>query len=185
MRSMFLLSKFNGDISLWDVSKVEDMELMFRSSHFNGDISQWNVSSVKNMSNMFGDSRFNKDISSWDVSKVEDMTAMFVRSKFNKDISQWNVRDDCDVAYALSDSPAEAHPSFGKLHFMCIAMNPLAMHMNPAVDKTMLHWISVAESIHGLPEDKERSKIGAHAWHAYRQSLAPAEQNIIDLPTLE
>ena len=47
------LSKFNGDISEWDVSNVKDMTGMFKESKFNGDISAWDVSNVENMERMF------------------------------------------------------------------------------------------------------------------------------------
>jgi surface protein len=46
---MFTNSKFNGDISKWNVSNVVDMAWMFRRSVFTGDISKWNVSNVVNM----------------------------------------------------------------------------------------------------------------------------------------
>jgi surface protein len=39
MSYMFENSKFNGDISNWDVSNVINMFCMFDSSEFNGDIS--------------------------------------------------------------------------------------------------------------------------------------------------
>jgi surface protein len=45
MDCMFFKSQFNGDISDWDVSNVQDMSYMFPDSQFNGDISRWNVSS--------------------------------------------------------------------------------------------------------------------------------------------
>jgi len=41
MSDMFRDSKFNGDISNWDVSKVTSMSNMFYKSQFNGDISKW------------------------------------------------------------------------------------------------------------------------------------------------
>ena len=44
---MFTNSKFNGDISKWDVSNVNNMENMFYGSVFNQDISNWDVSNVK------------------------------------------------------------------------------------------------------------------------------------------
>lgn len=47
---MFFISKFNGDISKWNVVY---MGKMFNSSKFNGDISEWNFSKVKNMEDMF------------------------------------------------------------------------------------------------------------------------------------
>jgi hypothetical protein len=40
---MFYETDFNGDISSWDVSNVEDMEFMFYNSDFNRDISKWNL----------------------------------------------------------------------------------------------------------------------------------------------
>jgi len=39
MSDMFHSSKFNGDISNWNVSNVTDMNYMFYKSKFNGDIS--------------------------------------------------------------------------------------------------------------------------------------------------
>jgi surface protein len=82
---------FNGDISKWDVSNVEDMSCMFDNSIFNGNISKWNVRKVKDMSHMFESSKFNGDISNWDVSNVTDMNCMFRWSEFNGDISKWDV----------------------------------------------------------------------------------------------
>ena len=43
---MFQGSKFNQDISRWNVSNVMEMEDMFAESEFNQDISHWNVSNV-------------------------------------------------------------------------------------------------------------------------------------------
>ena len=70
---------FNGDISEWDVSNVENMKGMFFMCYsFNQDISSWDVSNVKNMSFMFYKcDSFNQDISNWDVSNVTEMTALF------------------------------------------------------------------------------------------------------------
>jgi surface protein len=81
---------FNGDISQWDVSNVEDMSFMFSGSIFNQDISGWNTSRVRDMSNMFSGSLFEGSIGSWDVSLVTDMSWMFANTRFNSDISQWN-----------------------------------------------------------------------------------------------
>ena len=45
---------FNGDISIWDVSRVKTMNGMFMdSTSFNGDISNWDVSGVRVMDDMF------------------------------------------------------------------------------------------------------------------------------------
>ena len=59
MKYMFYCSQFNGDISNWNVSNVENMNCMFMYSHFNKDISNWNVSNVKYMGDMFCESKFN------------------------------------------------------------------------------------------------------------------------------
>ena len=71
------MTKFNGNISNWDVSNVTNMESMFYSSNFNGDISKWNVSNVTNMKFMFRYSKFNSDISKWDVSNVTNNIDIF------------------------------------------------------------------------------------------------------------
>ena len=54
MSDYFRASSFNGDISGWDTSSVENMSYMFyNASSFNGDMSNWDTSNVQNMSNMF------------------------------------------------------------------------------------------------------------------------------------
>jgi surface protein len=50
---MFRESKFNGDISNWDVSNVTKMWRMFMNSQFSGDISKWDVSGVTVMDRIF------------------------------------------------------------------------------------------------------------------------------------
>jgi surface protein len=82
-------SRFNGDISEWNVSNVKDMCGMFQGSKFNGDISKWNVSNVKNMRSMFRGSKFNGDISGWDVSNVEDMESMFNKCPLENNPPEW------------------------------------------------------------------------------------------------
>ena len=96
MRSMFHNSKFNGDISNWDVRNVTDMRYMFMNAKFNGDISNWDVKNVTNMRCMFDSSEFNGDISNWNVERVTDMKYMFygcplenrpeLQPKFKKEI---------------------------------------------------------------------------------------------------
>jgi surface protein len=91
MDRMFYASKFNGDISTWNVSSVYDMTGMFAHSLFNGDISQWDVSNVTTMSLMFLHSSFQGDLALWNTSKVTNMYAMFQHSLFNGDLSRWDV----------------------------------------------------------------------------------------------
>jgi surface protein len=99
--------KFNGDISLWNVSKVKDMSYMFKGSKvFNSDISKWNVSSVTNMSHMFYETPvFNSDISRWDVKNILDMSAMFAYTgSFSIDIRKWKVSTITKIVYNIPNS---------------------------------------------------------------------------------
>ena len=50
---MFSGSKFNKDISKWDVSNVTNMDEMFANSEFNQNISNWNTYKVKHSDNVF------------------------------------------------------------------------------------------------------------------------------------
>ena len=110
MRSIFLqASSFNGNVSTWNVAAVTDMNSMFHSaSDFNGDISNWNVSAVTNMNGMFSDaSAFNGDISSWNVAAVTSMNNMFSGAfDFNGDISSWNVAAVTIMNGMFSDASA-------------------------------------------------------------------------------
>lgn len=94
-------TKFNGDISKWDVSNVKNMDGMFMDSVFNGDISNWDVSHVTSMHAMFCQNKdFNQNISKWDVSNVNTFESMFQgASHFNKNISNWKIKDNAKTAY--------------------------------------------------------------------------------------
>lgn len=41
------------DLNFIDTSKIKDMSRLFYGSKFNGDISKWNISNVRNMEGMF------------------------------------------------------------------------------------------------------------------------------------
>ena len=105
MNYLFVNSKFNGNISNWDVSNVVFMDYMFSNSQFNGDISNWDVSSVTNMGSTFSESQFNGDISNWDVSSVTGMSGMFYKSQFNGDISNWDVSSVTIMDYMFTLTP--------------------------------------------------------------------------------
>ena len=51
--------------------------MLFYDSKFNKNISDWDVSNVTNMRYMFGYTKFNWDISNWNVSKVVDKVLIF------------------------------------------------------------------------------------------------------------
>jgi surface protein len=85
---------FNGDISKFDTSNVENMQYLFNNAiNFNQDISSWNTSNVTNMQYVFNNaSSFNQNISSWDTSNVENMKYIFVNAtSFNQSLNSWNV----------------------------------------------------------------------------------------------
>ena len=50
MGYMFSYSKFNNNISKWDVGNVTNMHYMFAHSVFNRNIDNWDVSNVTSMS---------------------------------------------------------------------------------------------------------------------------------------
>lgn len=109
---MFEKSDFDGDISGWDVSNVENMDGMFANSKFTGEngifkLPEGNV--VTNMKDMFFGSMFNSDISDWDVSNVTNMYRMFKCSSFSYDISGWNVNEECSFKEMFEDSPLEGN----------------------------------------------------------------------------
>ena len=90
-----------------DVSKITDMSKLFGGIDFNGDISNWDVSNVNDMNYMFaGCKKFNQDISSWDVSNVNSMNGMFADcDKFNKDISNLDVSNVKGKLFIFDNCP--------------------------------------------------------------------------------
>ncbi|MEO2051258.1 MAG: BspA family leucine-rich repeat surface protein, partial [Allomuricauda sp.] len=101
-------SKFDGDISGWNVSTITHMNGLFNASSFNGDIGDWDVSNVTNMASMFQSNEvFNQDISAWDVSSVTLMGSMFYNAKaFNQDIGGWDTSNvtNMSLMFASADS---------------------------------------------------------------------------------
>jgi len=104
----YLFSNFesdirNIDISLWDVSRVKNMEGMFWGcTEFNCNLSKWNVGIVRDMYGMFyGCKCFTGDgLDKWDVRWVKDMYGMFFGcTTFNSDLSKWNVSRVEDMEY--------------------------------------------------------------------------------------
>jgi surface protein len=80
MQAMFYGAEtFNGNLAAWDVANVESMARVFSSAFGfqGGDLTKWNVSKVQDMTEMFLQSRvFIGDISTWDTSSVTTMNSM-------------------------------------------------------------------------------------------------------------
>lgn len=92
MSSLFMNSKFNGDISGWKFPKVKYMNSMFRdAADFNQPIGKWKFPEVTDMSSMFnGATAFNQDIGNWKFPVVIYMGGMFEgAASFNQPIGNW------------------------------------------------------------------------------------------------
>ena len=114
---------FNQDISVWDVTNVQNMSFMFyTASSFNKPIGNWeratpgNTSTVGNvldMSYLFAGRHaggviscsFNQDIGNWNTSSVTNMEAIFRRcTSFNQDISTWDVGNVANLQQAFMEA---------------------------------------------------------------------------------
>lgn len=101
---LFGNTRFEGDVSQWNMANAISVEGMFRDCPFNGDISKWNMHNVERAKSMFFNSPFNGDISAWDVGRLEIANHMFYQSGFKGDISRWNVAALTHAIGMFSDS---------------------------------------------------------------------------------
>ena len=108
-----VFKKFNGDISMWDVSNVKNMtEMFWGCEKFNCDLSRWNVSNVEKTSYMFwGCHEFNSDLSKWDMSNVTEMHCMFqFCESFKQNLDRWDVSKVVFMNNAFEHCPT--HPKW-------------------------------------------------------------------------
>ena len=91
---------FDHSLNNWDVSQVTNMSAMFFYTGLNQPLDNWNTSQVIDMSNMFGFTfLFNQTLNNWDVSSVTDMSGMFIlTSKFNQPLDNWNTSQVTDMS---------------------------------------------------------------------------------------
>ncbi|MDO4557198.1 MAG: BspA family leucine-rich repeat surface protein, partial [Lachnospiraceae bacterium] len=94
--------EFKLDISNWDVSKVEDMEMMFyeageNSTTFDIDLSNWVTTNVTDFRMMIDAAGYRAttwsigDLSNWDISNAKRMDSMFMSS--GSYASKWSIGD--------------------------------------------------------------------------------------------
>lgn len=91
--TFYLCSKFNGNLSTWDVSNVTSFYRCFRNCNlFNQPLNSWDVGSATTFQEMFRQAPlFNQPLSNWDVSGVFNMSQMFYNATaFNQDLSNWD-----------------------------------------------------------------------------------------------
>lgn len=97
---------FDGDLSGWDVSTIQNMGSAFYGTALTSDISGWNVSNVTDMAQMFGNvSEFAHDIGGWNVAKVTNMYGMMTNTAaFDHDLSKWKVSLVTDMTLMFDGS---------------------------------------------------------------------------------
>lgn len=95
------------NLNWMDVSSLESLAGVFGISRFNGNISKWNVSKCKDFSGMFGSNAyFNQDISEWDMSSAENTSYMFdYAESFNQNISKWKISPKCNTKNMFNECP--------------------------------------------------------------------------------
>ena len=87
----------------------KNLTSMFKNAlNFNGDISGWDTSNVENMSSMFydaleGSMSFTQDISGWDVSAVTSFDYMFYGNSvsINYSLENWVIRSNASMVSAF------------------------------------------------------------------------------------
>lgn len=93
MNSLFDQEDFEGDVSLWDVSGVTNMEYMFyKCEHFNCDLSKWEPKSLQDAHGMFSYCyEFEgRGLENWEVPELKDAHDMFEEcSNLDFDITKW------------------------------------------------------------------------------------------------
>jgi hypothetical protein len=85
---------FNGDLSRWSDSFIENMyEMFFGATTFNCDLSCWDVSTVADLRRIFiGATVFKGDLSRWNISSITELSEMLSgATDFNGDLSSWEV----------------------------------------------------------------------------------------------
>jgi surface protein len=119
LNSMFSRAyQFNGSIGNWNVSGVNNMQLLFFSaSAFDQDISSWDISNVTNMGGMFDNAAsFDQNLGSWDVSLVTNFND-FMKNKTPLTFSPLNLDAIYNGWSALPSLQSNVTASFGTANY--------------------------------------------------------------------
>ena len=93
-----------SDISAWDTSNVRDFTWTFSYSKFNQNLSAWDMGEVKEIRGMFFQNHdFNGDVSAWKFRHLEDPSRAFYDARaFNQPMNGWNMTGVKTLYYMLS-----------------------------------------------------------------------------------
>lgn len=133
---------FNGDISNWDVSRVNTFDNMFNNAaSFNQNIGSWNVANATNMSSMFRDAdAFNIDISGWNVANVTTMELMFSYNDiFNQDLSNWDVSNVTNMERMFGNSVFNSPLNWG-IKTGNVTNMSMMFRQNPLFNQDISGW---------------------------------------------
>ena len=172
MSGTFAYAKsFNGNLSTWDVSRVTDMSEMFRTTpKFSADLSAWDTSSVRNMGYMFvRSSSFNADLSAWDVSRVTDMSGMFSHAEsFDADLSAWNVSNAIDM-FAMFFNAHSFNGDLSTWDTSSVTSMGLMFHGTHSFNADLSTWdVSRVTDMSGMFSHAESFNADLSAWDVSR-----------------
>jgi len=96
------LNGFECDLNHIDISKIKSLKALFKDSKFNGNISKWNVCNVKDMDYMFERSEFTRDLSDWKPYNLHFPGLTFYYSKAPK--PYWAAYNDFEERKKIIDN---------------------------------------------------------------------------------
>jgi len=92
IRRMFRQSDFNGKVSNWNVSNVQNFsEFLLFCENFNKPIGFWDTSSGTDFGGMLRETAYNQTLVNFVTGSATQLDFMFNGTPFDQDISSWNV----------------------------------------------------------------------------------------------
>ena len=116
---MFMGADFDGDLSMWDVSKVASMQMMFSDSQFTGNLARWRPVSLGNPEVLFGQAsaflcgkgltpeQHTKNVLQSAAANPARFGAsgMFARTFFQHDVAAWGLPLSVDTTNMFLSNP--------------------------------------------------------------------------------